>query len=342
MNKQLLKNYIHDRKGFILIYLFCSSSLIFYFNFITIGENSILYPVLFITLPFFVFLLFDSSKYMKFNQRLLSNIEGVATDLSPSTYEQQLVNQLLLKMSIANSQQYQQLKEHHRENLYFLSHLMHHLKAPLSVIEIICNDETNTKEGNEAIQQQATRIRQTVDQALSLVRTDAFENDLAIQPVDIIALLQQCINEHKKECIQSNIYPKIVCPVKQIFVITDSKWCKVLLQQLISNAIKYSALKDGKKTLSFIIEHDKAHVTLSIVDEGIGIPHYDQHALFQPFFTGENGRKVTHSSGIGLYICQKICNRLDHELSFVSKQHEGSTFTIKMKASTQNKNLTNM
>ena len=314
MNKQLLKNYIRDRKRFILLYLFCTISLIFYFNFLTIGEKSILYPLLFTTMPFFVFLLFDSSKYMKFNQRLLSNIEGNATDLSPSTYEQQLVNQLLLKMSISNSQQYQQLKEHHRENLYFLSHLMHHLKAPLSVIEIICNDESNTIEGNEAIQQQATRIRQTVDQALSLVRTDAFENDLAI----------------------------ITRPVQQLFVITDSKWCKVLLQQLISNAIKYSALKSGEKTLSFIIEHDKTHVSLRIIDEGIGIPDYDQHALFQPFFTGENGRKVTHSSGIGLYLCQKICKRLDHELSFVSKQNKGSTFKIKMKASMQNNNLTNM
>ena len=342
MNKQLLKNYIRDRKRFILLYLFCTISLIFYFNFLTIGEKSILYPLLFTTMPFFVFLLFDSSKYMKFNQRLLSNIEGNATDLSPSTYEQQRVNQLMLKMSLTNRQQYLQLKEHHRENLYFLSHLMHHLKAPLSVIEIICNDESNTIEGNEAIQQQATRIRQTVDQALSLVRTDAFENDLAIQPVDIIALLQQCINEHKKECIQSNIFPKITRPVQQLFVITDSKWCKVLLQQLISNAIKYSALKSGEKTLSFIIEHDKTHVSLRIIDEGIGIPDYDQHALFQPFFTGENGRKVTHSSGIGLYLCQKICKRLDHELSFVSKQNKGSTFKIKMKASMQNNNLTNM
>lgn len=344
MNKNILKSYIYDRKGIIFLYSFSSVSLIFYFNMITPDKASLVYPLLFSIFILITYLVIDGTKYIKFNQKLFSNLEGIPTDLYPSTYEQQMINRLLVKISTNNSHQYQQLKDHHRENLYFLSHLMHHLKAPLSVIEIILSDEydESVMDSLLSIQDQTNRIRQTVDQALALVRTDAFENDLSIQPVDLILVLQQSMNEFKKECIQYNIYPKINCQIDRLFVITDEKWCKVLLQQLISNAIKYSALKEGNKQLRFTIEYDHHHVCLYIIDEGIGIPDYDQNAVFQPFFTGENGRKVTQSSGIGLYLCQKLCNRLDHELSFTSKQNQGTTFTVKMKISKYNPSLTNL
>ncbi len=336
MKWNLISRYMMDRKGMLLLYWFSCLSIIFFF-YMTSNNKDFQYPVILALVPFLIFLLVDGARYYRFNRRLISNIEGNPLALSPSTNEQQYIDKLLQNISINNARGYQLLKEHHRENLYFLSHLLHHLKAPIAVIDILLADEKLEK---EKISEQSKRIQQTVNQALDIVRTDAFENDLSIQPVDLISILQQCINEYKRECIQHSIFPKIVCELDEIYGVTDRKWCTVLFQQLLSNAIKYSSLKEGKKDLICKIERKEQKIIVSIQDQGIGIPPYDRDSIFQPFFTGENGRKLSSSSGIGLYICKKICHKLGHMISFTTEVNVGTTFHISIDASKTQTNLT--
>jgi signal transduction histidine kinase len=116
----------------------------------------------------------------------------------------------------------------------------------------------------------------------------------------------------------NHIYPRFVSVQKPVYVLTDRKWHGMLLDQIISNAIKYSAAKKTEGYVYFDISQKPDAVELTITDSGIGIPEYDMERIFEPFFTGENGRQTGNSSGIGLYLCRRICDKLGHVLSIES------------------------
>ena len=102
-----------------------------------------------------------------------------------------------------------------------------------------------------------------------------------------------------------------------------------MLEQIISNAIKYSDAKRNKKYVVFSIEKINETTKLTIKDEGVGIPEQDLPRVFEPFFTGENGRKFRNSTGIGLYLCKQIIERNDGRLIASSEgKNKGGTFTI--------------
>ena len=105
---------------------------------------------------------------------------------------------------------------------------------------------------------------------------------------------------------------------------------ELVITQLISNGVKYSALKgEGEeKYLYFAIRKEDERIVLSIWDEGVGIPEYDMPRIYEAFFTGENGRRTDKSSGIGLYFCKQVCDMLGHELKITSKLGEGTTVTL--------------
>jgi signal transduction histidine kinase len=100
-----------------------------------------------------------------------------------------------------------------------------------------------------------------------------------------------------------------------------------MLNQLLSNAIKYSAGTNTKiRFTAREAEADEVH--LSIQDSGIGIPEADLKRVFRPFYTGENGRKYRESTGMGLYLVQEICQRLGHRVELVSQEGAGTTVTL--------------
>src|SRR5690606_3219603 len=121
-----------------------------------------------------------------------------------------------------------------------------------------------------------------------------------------------------------SIFPRLY---GEATAITDSKWLSFVMTQLISNAIKYCKDKDGNKSLDIqIYEIDQA-VNIVVKDEGIGIPQADIKRVFDPFFTGSNGRLTGESTGMGLYLAKKICLHLGYTLNVQSVEGEGTTFT---------------
>ena len=113
-------------------------------------------------------------------------------------------------------------------------------------------------------------------------------------------------------------------------VLSDAKWNNLVLQQIISNGIKYSKPEEGQesKTMDFTLKQVEDKVILTIQDYGKGIPEYDMPSIFEPFFTGDNGRNTKGSSGIGLYFCKEVCTMLGHELNVESYVGLGTTVTL--------------
>ncbi|MCH1625735.1 sensor histidine kinase [Fredinandcohnia sp. SECRCQ15] len=286
------------------------------------------YPSLIGLFLLIVYLVIDLLRYYPANraiERLLNNQDG---ELQAHTGEQKAFQQLLNKTISEHSSKYNEMKEQNKERLYFLSHWMHYLKTPVSVIELIINKEESS-ETFEKIQQENKRLHTSIEQALTMIRMDSFENDLEVKSVDLLISLRKLINGRKKECIYQSIFPSIEYEGKTAYIVTDSKWNEILIDQIISNAIKYSSTKSGNKKLLFRINELGNYTTLSIIDEGVGIPSYDLERVFQPFFTGENGRRFPNSTGIGLYLSKKIADKLGQTITIESTLSEGTTVTIR-------------
>jgi two-component system, OmpR family, sensor histidine kinase YxdK len=331
MFKELLLKFIKDRFLFILVYLVNMVCIITFFHLIEPVNTEIFYPLYLSLFLLLVYLTIDWMRFYPTNKAIAMKVNNQHAELQPHTEEQKAFQQLFHKIVREHTSQHNELKEQNKERIYFLSHWMHHLKTPVSVIELILDQEEHTKEAAvifEKIKQENKRLHTAIQQGLTMIRMESFENDFEAKSVDLLATLRKMINDRKKECIYQYIFPSIEFDGKEAFIVTDPKWNEILLEQIISNAIKYSGLKEGSKKLIFRVEISGDHITLTVIDEGVGIPSYDLERLFQPFFTGENGRKFSNSTGIGLFLSKKIADQLGTAISIRSKVSEGTAVTI--------------
>ncbi len=324
----MLKIFLKDRLMLILIYIVNLASILLFFYLSVPADTEFFYPLSIGLFFLVIYLLMDWVKFYPANRSAARQLSNQDVELEAYTGEQKVFKRLLAKTVSENSQKFNDLKEQNKERIYFLSHWMHHLKTPVSVIELIINKEEKT-EALDKIQQENKRLHSSIEQGLTMIRMDSFENDFELKSVDLLSTLRKLINARKREWIYQSIYPSIEFEEEQARIITDPKWNEILIDQIISNAIKYSGKKEGKQKLVFQIERIAEHICLAIVDQGVGIPDYDLERVFQPFFTGENGRKYPNSSGIGLYLSKKIADKLGAGIEIQSTSGKGTTVQIK-------------
>lgn len=212
---------------------------------------------------------------------------------------------------------------------YFISQWIHNMKTPVSVINLIIQREKNNidKETIKNLDEENYKIKNGLEQVLNVIRLDQFSRDYEPEVVDLVSLIKSIINSRKNQFIYGNVFPKIEFIKDKALVLTDKKWSGFIIDQVVSNSIKYSK-KNEKGYVYFNIVQYKDKTHLIIRDEGVGIPKYDLKRVFEPFFTGENGRKFESSTGIGLYMCKKIADNLGHEISIESEVGKGTAIKI--------------
>ncbi|MGM0837209.1 MAG: sensor histidine kinase [Bacillota bacterium] len=332
MDKRIFKKFLRDRAILILFYLFNMTAVVTFFHLTEPANTEVWYPLSIGGFLLVVYLSVDWFRYYQPNQALEQMLQNQYVEFQPHTEEQKMFQQWMSKTNHKHSSVMNDLKEQNKERLYFLSHWMHHLKTPVSVMELMIQNEKETQDNSavlEKIQLENRRLHASIEQGLTMIRMDSFENDLEVQTVDLLSSLRKIINNRKSELIYHSLFPAIECEEEASYIITDPKWNEVMLEQIISNAIKYSSLKKGSKKLRLVVGKEGTDTLLSIIDEGAGIPSYDLERVFEPFFTGENGRTFRNSSGIGLYLCRKIADKLNHTISIESEVTKGTTVTIR-------------
>lgn len=203
------------------------------------------------------------------------------------------------------------------------------MKTPVSVINLIVQREKEKADTEiiKNIEEENYKLRNGLDQILNVIRLDEFSRDYEPEVVDLVELIKEAINLRKNQFIYGNVFPKIQFNMDNALVLTDKKWSHFIIDQIISNAVKYSK-KGEKEHVYFNIIRESNKTYMLIKDEGVGIPNYDLKRIFEPFFTGENGRNFQNSTGIGLYMCKKIAENLGHEISVTSSLGEGTTVKV--------------
>ena len=217
----------------------------------------------------------------------------------------------------------QSLYAQQNRHLQFMNQWVHQMKTPISVLELLLQEEGELDK--VSVQEEVDRLKHGLETVLMNARLDTFEEDMKIEKVALRPLVSAIVNENKRLFITNHVYPSIDIG-EDCIVPTDPKWMKFIIGQFITNAVKYT-FEDGKKLYLSAVVKDK-QVILTIRDEGIGIPPSDLKRVTKAFFTGENGRKTSESTGMGLYLAKEVCDKLGHQLEIESEVGQGTSIRV--------------
>lgn len=200
--------------------------------------------------------------------------------------------------------------------LDYYSAWVHQIKSPIAAMRLILQREE--REDKDPLLTELFRIEQYVDMALQYTRLESISSDLTLRRIDLVPVIRQTIRKFAPVFIGKKI--TLDLPDFSLWVVSDEKWIAVVLDQIVSNALKYTA--SGR--IAIYPSADNASVVV-IRDTGIGIRPEDLPRVFERGFTGANGRADKRATGIGLYLAKKIMDRLSHEIRIESDGKSGTS-----------------
>ena len=204
---------------------------------------------------------------------------------------------------LENVNSYKQLQEDYKE---YIELWIHEIKIPIATSKLII--ENNKNEITKSIDEELDEIENYTEQALFYARSNTVNKDYVVTKSNLKEIVNEAILKSKRALLSNKISIELNDLEKEVF--TDSKWATFIINQIIQNSIKYSKKEDKK--IQLYAKSNNENIILYIKDNGIGIKKGEITRVFEKGFTGENGRIINKkSTGIGLYLCQKLCNKLD-------------------------------
>ena len=220
------------------------------------------------------------------------------------------------KSMLENVNKYKYMTEDYKE---YIELWIHEIKIPIAASKMVI--ENNKNEVTKSIDEELNKVENYIEQALFYARSNTVEKDYYIRKVVLKEIVNESIKKNKSSLIQEKI--SIDIHDLDIEVNTDNKWIVFILNQIIQNSIKYR--KKENSVIEMYANQGKENVILYIKDNGIGIKQGEITRVFEKGFTGTNGRLSNKkSTGIGLYLCKKLCNKLGIGIELNSVQNEGT------------------
>lgn len=218
------------------------------------------------------------------------------------------------KSMLENVNKYKYMTEDYKE---YIELWIHEIKIPIATSKMVI--ENNKNAITKSIDEELDKVENYIEQALFYARSNTVEKDYYIRKVVLKEIVNESIKKNKSSLIQEKI--SINIHNLDIEVNTDNKWIVFILNQIIQNSIKYR--KKEKSIIEIYANQEKENVILYIKDNGIGIKQGEITRVFEKGFTGTNGRLSNKkSTGIGLYLCKKLCNKLGIGIELNSVQNE--------------------
>lgn len=227
----------------------------------------------------------------------------------------------LLKM--AGKSMLEQISEVKRERLEYKGYIeqwIHEIKTPITAMKLLC--ENHRTDWTKELLLELEKTNRFIEQALYFARSEYTEKDYSVREIALTQIVHQAIADNKYLLLQSGM--RLEVEEIQDTVYSDEKWVRFILNQLIANAVKYRA---GQPVLRFSACRQQDQVVLMVEDNGIGISPADLPRIFEKGFTGQNGRIVHQSTGIGLYLCKRLCEKLGIGIS-ANSEGKGTTISL--------------
>lgn len=290
-----------------------------------------LYCIIIVLLVVALAILIEYKRKKEFYNQLIKNIEDLREKYlisevtkTPNFIEGKILKEVLQdtgKSMLENVNYYKNIQEDYKE---YIELWIHEVKIPIAASKLII--ENNKNEITKSIDEELDKVENYTEQALFYARSNAVEKDYIINKTNLKDVVNGAILKNKSILLNEKISIELT-NLQQEEIYTDSKWAIFIINQIIQNAIKYSKKNDKKIEISSREKNDK--VILCIKDNGIGIKNGEITRVFERGFTGENGRIIGQkSTGIGLYLCKKLCDKLGLGIELNSEKNEGTEVRI--------------
>ena len=324
-----LSEYIKDKINYILalaIYLIIIST---YLKAINLTYLTI-FIVIFITFTFFIlaFLLsyYKTSKYLRNIEKTMDKLpeKYLITEIlqKPRSAEKLAYYRILKRANKSMLENVTDIKEKQKDYKEYIESWVHEIKIPITSSKLLC--ENNKSDITNKIDEDIEEVNNYVEQALFYARMDQVSNDFMIREISLNEVIKNVLARNKKIMIQNNM--KVELKDVNIKCYTDEKWLEFILNQIITNSIKYR--NDNNAVIKITGIQNKENIILKIKDNGIGIKKSEIDRIFDKGFTGTNGRNQTKSTGIGLYLCKRLCEGIGMEIDANSKENEYTEIVI--------------
>ncbi len=323
-----LKNYLKDLIYIPILGLIILSILVLFMSALKINKSVIILTILMFTIFIVAILLVGYFRKKNFYNTLLSNIEELdksylveETIETPNFYEGKLMLEALYRIDKSFIESINELKEHNKDFKNYIEMWIHEVKLPISALILFAH---NNKIKNKNVISEINKIDELVEQILFYARSETANDDYLIKKTSLKKVINNVALKNKDLLLENNI--EFIVENASTTVLTDAKWLEFILNQIISNSIKYH--KEDNPLIKISINTEPETTKLIILDNGIGIPPEDLPKVFNKSFTGSNGRNGAKSSGMGLFIVKNLCDKLGLTLTVESKKDEFTKVTI--------------
>lgn len=341
-NGKLFVKWIIDQLKYIGLFLiFVAIFLVTILQYRTIIE-----PVLY-SLGICIFLgccclIYSFFKYKHKYKALYETYMNMETTLSilpaPNTYMEKLYGGLLQKLFDSRSELYSKMKKQESESTDYYTLWVHQIKTPIAALQLLFQTE-ECKQNTMIMKQELIKIDQYSEMALHYLRLQYMSSDILLKECNLYEIVKQAVKKYSLSFIGKKLFLNL--EEFEGTVISDKKWLGFVIEQILSNCIKYT--QEGGISIEYIVLNHNSHINdklkhsyedtsfdavLCISDTGIGIKEEDLPRIFEKGFTGYNGRMDKKSTGIGLYLCKQVVNKLGFEIKVTSEVGKGTMFRI--------------
>ena len=309
---QFIKYYIRSRLPFYLLVIFNGIILILFAFLFEEAADVLYYSLTILTFVSIIMVAWDL--FRSYQSYKLAYLYEEITPLSPLEFY------LAQTLENARENQKNQTEEgckRYTDLMDYYTLWVHQIKTPIAASQLLVQDVTD-RNIRSLLEQEIFKIDAYTHLVLQYLRLENFHDDLQLKQVALEQLVKEVVRKYSLFFIQKGL--TINLDDLDVKVISDEKWLLVIIEQILSNSLKYT--KSGGIEIYF------KDNTLYLKDSGIGIKNSDILRVFERGFSGYNGRLTQQSSGLGLYLSKKIADQLGHDISISSQVGQGTTVSI--------------
>lgn len=321
--------FIKERMIFLIINLIMFLLVAILMKIVKVSINIILILFLIWFGPILIYMFLEFIKYRRYLNNLINTVENLDRKYllpevieEPRFQEARIINDVLKQCNKSMHEKVKHYKDEQIEYREYIETWVHEIKTPIASAKLILeNDNSNL---SERINYEMKRLEGFIEQVLYYARSSDVSKDYIIKEFSLRSVVMKSVKSNSRDFINKNIKLDIRGIEGNIF--SDEKWVEFIINQIIINAVKFSIPNEGK--VSIYSKVNENNIILTIEDNGVGINEKDIDRVFEKGFTGENGRKFGKSTGIGLYLCKKLCDKLGIGISLNSKENIGTKVNI--------------
>ena len=276
---------------------------------------------------------YRKKKYFKIITERVKDLKEpwLIAELLPVSYtiEDEIYQELLRKVGSSAIEEIHKIEDEQKEYEDYIEQWIHEVKTPITSIHLMLENRISENPGlKRDLNVELSRLENDVELALYYARSEQIYRDYLIQKLNVRKVLLKVVNKNRTVIMNSSVAIDLDCD-EALYAYGDEKWLVFMLTQVLLNAIKYKAEADAKVVMR--AKRDNKKIVLNIIDNGKGINKEELPRIFDKGFTGSNGRDNEKSTGMGLYLVHKLCEKLEIDIEADSVYGEFTEISFSLK-----------